>query len=443
MDKPTVIHTGDAVQPTAGHPTESGTILYSDTDLGKVGDTSANHAWAHMSRGGSGGGVGHMGSLGADAGHPGSTGSSDNATASASVDLHFGHHGDIYNGAGGEVSAGGEGGGAQSSSSAGYFMDSPQGANALDQATLERGLTPSSTAALYGDIHTGSGHGAGSGTGADGGGYGQIASSGGGMEITSARAAGGTDAGLDRRVSSGVADNNRPPELSMPTPEQIRSAPVAQLQAMSKDTRQALDGYVRSQGDSLPPLAFHGTSASSGSVLANLPQRGGEIWVAGQNPDRQALGAHQRVGDLSASLQTSINYADDRGTGGNTPGPVLVYDAGNQPQAWSKTSFNRQGSQFDGFGNDDNAKFGKLDLGQAKLLGSISRENIDGLKQQFAPHHEALQAKQTEIMLDPAGMDPAKVSDLHARAKALAEINRAHEVRMALDLVAQAIATQQ
>ena len=251
-----------------------------------------------------------------------------------------------------------------------------------------------------------------------------------------------SDRALDRLSSAATGDGSLPPPLSMPTPEQISSAPLDQLQAMSQNNRQSLNNYVQSQGDKIPSLAFHGTNASSGRGLTRLSQKG-ELWVAGQHPARQALGAHQRVGDLSVSLQTSMNYADERGkSGGSSPGPVLVYDASNQPQAWSKTSYDRTGSPFNGSSQDDKAKFGLIDLEQAKLLGSISRERLDGLKQQFAPHHEALLAKQGEILKDPGGLDPARVSDLHARAQALAEIARTHELHAALDVVARAKAEQ-
>jgi len=313
---------------------------------------------------------------------------------------------------------GGDHGGSGSSSgsgasSGGQYRAGSEGSVVSDQASLNSGLTPAATARLYGDHSSPTGE--------------------------HAMANGASDGRGDNLTSSRNADYAKPPDLPMPTPEQMTNAPVHQLKSMANDSRQALNDYVGAHGGNIPTVAFHGTSASSGHGLSSYSQKG-EVWVAGQHPERQGLGAEQRVGDLSASLHLSMSYAEQSGRSGvNAPGPVLVYDAGHQPHTWSKTTYENGGSTFDGIRPQDKAKYGLLDLKEAKLLGTISREQMDGMKHQFAPLHQALLAKQDDILSAKGGLDPARVKDLHDRAQALSELNRSHELRMVLDLIARKI----
>ena len=244
-----------------------------------------------------------------------------------------------------------------------------------------------------------------------------------------------SDGGSDKPLAQG--EMNRPPELSLPSPDMLANGPIDQLQSMSRDSRQALDNYVQDNSGNIPSLALHGTNESSAKSLTNYTQQG-EIWVAGPHPDRKDMGANQYVGDLSVSAQTSMSYAQKRGEqNGHEPGPVLVYDASNQPEAWSKTNYSNGGSVTDGQNSNDTAKFGLLDLKKAQLIGSVSREDINSTKSQFEPLNNALMAKQSDILNSPGGLNEGRVNDLLARVQVMNELNRVHETRMVLDAVAR------
>ena len=233
----------------------------------------------------------------------------------------------------------------------------------------------------------------------------------------------------------GGGDRNRPPELKLPSPEEMANAPLAQLQAVARDSKQALDNHVQNQGDAIPPLALHGTSAFFAEALKSPGPN--ELWVTGQDPSRRDMGASQRVSDLSVGANYSIDYANNRGkTAGDGPGPLMVYDASKQPGAWSKVPDNATGSEWNGTNAGDTAKFGKLDPTNAKLLGTVSREQLDGLKSQFAPMDEALKSKQSDVLKQPGGPSQEQIDDISDRAKVMYQLQRTHEMRAILDVVA-------
>ena len=240
----------------------------------------------------------------------------------------------------------------------------------------------------------------------------------------------GQQKGSDAAENAQFANQNNPtsPDAQLPTPEQLRDAPIEQLQEIANQSRNSLVNQV--ENNPLPDLALHGTSPGSGKALSEQKQQGtDEIWVAGQSPDRKGLGVEQQIGDLSASWGYAKGFADKR-----DKGPVLIYDATNQPEAWGKTDGSNHGSIWDGHNPEDTGKHGKLKLAEGNLLGQVPREKIDGLDRQFAPLDSALKDKQSEILKDSPGQpDPAKVKDLNDRVIVMNRLKRDHEIRMILD----------
>lgn len=241
----------------------------------------------------------------------------------------------------------------------------------------------------------------------------------------------GADAGDQSAKSTDGRSGDAPPELSLPSPHDMANAPVDQLQQASREQRQALANYIDGQGENFPHVALHGTNAQSGKNLENLPNRGGEIFAAGQAPERRDMGADQMVGDIGKSAETAFGYAENRqnSTGANQPGPVMVYDAKNQPEAFQKNNYGN-GSE-----SGDHSSFAQLDLGKANLVGSVPREQIDGMKQNFAPIEGALRGVSDNIASDPKGINQDRVNDLSARVKVMDEMKGHHQTKLVLDAV--------
>lgn len=450
-----------ALERSTSQPSETTANLHQDTNMGQVGDNSSNQAWSQMTGGNIGNGGGDRG-----AGGPGSSGGDSNA--SGRMDFS----GDIYKGG----SNGGPGAGSdqsnsptnmeQSSQSRGISESShgadyigtagPQGGSdsgsasdgkggnidGQSQAALDRGLDTSSTGSLYNESasfnntqsHEGmhktyemknpDGASAVAGDGVQD--YGQGHSGKG--ESTDGKS---PDAGDQPAKPADGKSGDAPPELSLPSPHDMANAPVDQLQQASKEQRQALANYIDGQGENFPHLALHGTNAQSGKNLENLPNRGGEIFAAGQAPERRDMGADQMVGDIGKSAETAFSYAENRqnSTGANQPGPVMVYDAKNQPEAFQKNNYG-SGSE-----SGDHSSFAQLDLGKANLVGSVPREQIDGMKQNFAPIEGALKGVSDNIAGDPKGINQDRVNDLSARVKVMDEMKSHHQTKLVLDAV--------
>lgn len=234
----------------------------------------------------------------------------------------------------------------------------------------------------------------------------------------------------DSIKSNEAADRYGVPETKLPTPEQVKNAPVEQLQQMAAESRKATEDYVAQQGNAIPHLGFHGTTEGSAKGITNRPQ--GEIWVAGAKPELTAQGVSQHVQALSDSTRISQGHADNPRTGSNGgPGPVLVYNTNNQPEAWQKTS-----------GESGNAKYGMLDLQKGDLLGQVSREQLDNSKKELEPLHGALNEKGAEYKKQPGGLTESHLDEIRARGQAVDSMHRDRELQMYLGVVAKSNAEQ-
>ena len=378
--------------------------LRKDAGFNEIGDKSGNHAWAKMTGQPTGGAdSGAYQAAGRDGGKAGH--------------VDCGAHGDIYAPSG-------------SKSNMASFCDAPSSSarqQELKAGGSDAGARPVSSLS---EVPGGSDGARGQAGGKEGGG-----------KYSAHRNSDGSEMGdriSDKPSMANAGDGNRPPEMNMPTPEQIKNAPVEQLQSMSRDNRQALDTYVQQQGDKIPTIATHGTDKDHGERLSQgLTTSNTEIWAAGQHPDRRKLGANQQVGDLSVATKYSLGFAEKRAQHGNGPGPVHVYDISNQPESFAKNKDAAHGGPLDGSRNSDVAKFANVDLNNAKLLGSVSRDQINQLNQKFAPLDAALQDKQKELFSQPGGPTPAQTKDLLDRVQLMYDTKANHEVRAVLDVVAQ------
>jgi hypothetical protein len=229
----------------------------------------------------------------------------------------------------------------------------------------------------------------------------------------------------DSTKSPESADRYGVPETKLPTPEQVKNAPVEQLQQMATESRKATEDYVAQQGNAIPHLGFHGTSEGSAKGITNRPQ--GEIWVAGAKPEMTAQGVSQHVQALSDSTRISQGHAESPRVGSNGgPGPVLVFNTNNQPEAWQKTS-----------GESGNAKYGMLDLQKGDLLGQVSREQLDNSKKELEPLHGALNEKGAEYQKQPGGLTESHLDEIRARGQAVDSMHRDRELQMYLGVVAK------
>ncbi len=229
----------------------------------------------------------------------------------------------------------------------------------------------------------------------------------------------------DSTKSPESADRYGVPETKLPTPEQVKNAPVEQLQQMATESRKATEDYVAQQGNAIPHLGFHGTSEGSAKGITNRPQ--GEIWVAGAKPEMTAQGVSQHVQALSDSTRISQGHAESPRVGSNGgPGPVLVFNTNNQPEAWQKTS-----------GESGNAKYGMLDLQKGDLLGQVSREQLDDSKKELEPLHGALNEKGAEYQKQPGGLTESHLDEIRARGQAVDSMHRDRELQMYLGVVAK------
>jgi hypothetical protein len=399
-------------------PGDHHAALHESASFNKASGTVNNQAWAEMTGN-------KFRSAGA---HPGD--GPNQAHGISDGRPTYGNQGDHPNGMGGPgANASAVGMGSDHSI---HYKD---GAEAHDQGHLDQGLSAESTNALYctwkndgnknnfdlNDIDGPPNHNDGPPNHHDG-----------PPSIIIGADKSGGDKGSDGSDNKLVGTR---PQIDTPTPEQLANAPLEQLQGMSRHARQKLDNYVAQNGGNIPQLAFHGTNESSANALMNDP-RGGEIWVAGPSPNRAGADPSQHVGDIGQSIQTSLGYAEKRGqSGDHKPGPVLVYDAGNQPEAWAKNNYSSTGSAIEGGSPSDVAKFGQIDVGKANLIGAIPREQIDASKQKFAQMDAALKAKQSALMSQPGGMSAAQQKDLLARVQVMNELQRAHQVGMVLDAI--------
>jgi hypothetical protein len=187
---------------------------------------------------------------------------------------------------------------------------------------------------------------------------------------------------------------------------------------------------------------LHGTSAEGARGIINdnagragkplIPDQWNNLDVAMVHPQRLELGNSQYLSDLGTAAETAIGYSDKWALiEGKQPGPVLVFDASHQPDAWSN-AVAHNGGQVGTLPRSLGMK-GSFNPGHTSsdLIGTIppgSTSQFDSLYGALnQEHHNSAQS---------GTLSPDKSADLNSRADIVNELKHLYQAQLVLDVVA-------
>jgi hypothetical protein len=452
MDKSDSPAGNDRVQASPSqHSDGSAQALHNDASFNKVGDSSGNQAWSQMSgqslKGSGGGDKAHDNGSDIAGGQAGSGSMGADSAPPPPSDAHGGKGGDTSTSMAGGSSFDNRGNHqsdmAPPPPSTGHDkMDAGDGgksSKSLDAAPpLSAGHSHGKMDGADGGKGEGIGGPSGGGNNGDGGSADNSGKAQGGHTYDGDNQAGGSNAsdsksfsGSDKQSDSKPADapseNYGVPDTQLPSAEQVKNGSLQDLQKMASDSRQATENYVASQGNAIPELAFHGTSQKNSDNMTKAINPGGEIWVAGLHKGQRSEGASRHTEGLRDASQTSRAFADNPKKSEGEPGPVHIYNAGNQPEAWGKTP-----------NTTPKTEYGMLDLKNADMIGKVSREQLDSTAQANKAVESALQSKIDEYKSQQGGsISKSQMDDVSDRGQAFNSMRSDRELQMHLNVVAK------